>query len=85
MKATSTIKNLAGFSPFTLNLLVESQEEGQALYAMFNCTNTCCLLKDEVLDEIREALDAQGNFYVSYPDEVIARGITYQEYYHGKD
>jgi len=69
------------FTPFTIELTVETQEEGQALYALFNYTGCALLFPSSSRDAVKTALSTHGNFYVGNYPQVIARGITYEAFY----
>ena len=67
------------FTPLTLNITVESQEEARALYAIFNATHSRRVLGDEAADRFCSAI---GNEYTTHDSkDVIARDITEKEFY----
>lgn len=69
------------FKPVEITLTIESQEEAQALYAIFNYTPNCDLLPEDAPDKIRAAL---GDYAVRGTSP-IANGITYAEFYRNKE
>lgn len=74
MKVSST-KIEPKFKPFSFKLTVESKEEAQALYAIFNHIKTTELLKSA---QIRSAI---GSEHYVYGGAVIANGISYNDFY----
>jgi len=72
-------RSQGNFIPFDIVISVESREEAQALYAIFNHRRNTQLLNNNVDFDIRKAV---GEPYRVYEDkEVIARGITCNEFY----
>lgn len=67
------------FKPFDLILSVQTQEEAQALYAMFNCAPADKVLPMATSERIREAIGEE--FHVSGRKSIIGNGVTYEEYY----
>ena len=69
--------------PFHLALLIETEEEAKALFALFNHGSgpALHLLGPTVQAKIREAL---GNRWHVLGARTIARGISYERYY-GQD
>ena len=65
------------FTPFTLNITVESEEEARALYAVFNHSHNRALFEDDIQDGMIEKIGLK--YRVS--DGVIANGVTYNEFY----
>jgi hypothetical protein len=76
MKAVRSNAQLS-FEPFDIKITVETREEAQALYAIFNNCQNSDLLGSGV--EITNAIGKE--YYVNDSDKVIARGITYRKYY----
>lgn len=78
MKATRTdIKNPEVFQSFTLSLEVTTADEARALYAIFNIVaNTRLLTRAH---EIKDVIGREH--YVTGTDSVIAKGVTYREFY----
>lgn len=70
------------FVPFDLVLTVESREEAQALYAVFNHSDNADLIGWGAGKNIQEVLGEE--YYIDKRDMVIAGGITYEEFYRGK-
>jgi len=67
------------FTPFDITITVESKEEAQALYAIFNYTPNCNLLSDDISIQIRHTI---GNEYsVTRSHDIIANGIDYEDFY----
>jgi len=64
------------FTPFTLNITIETEEEARALFAIFNLRKNGRLLRGQ--DGL--ILEAIGKEYHVRRD-VIANGITYEEFY----
>lgn len=69
------------FVPFDLVLSIESKEEAQALYAIFNNRNNSELFGDYNSDMITGILGYK--YYVAGPNKAIANGITHKQYYYG--
>jgi len=69
-------KTTKSFNPFNLIITVESKEEARALYAIFNSCRNSCLLHNA--DEIKQTI---GDKYYVGEEEVIANGVTYENYY----
>jgi len=70
--------NEKGFTPFTLNITIESEEEARAMYAIFSHTRNTRLLagKDELITS------AIGPSYsIQLSSDIIANRITYMEFY----
>lgn len=67
------------FKPFAIQLKVESVQEAQALYALFNFGKNTSLLNN--CEAVKAVIT--DKYYISDPEEVIANGITYEEYYLG--
>jgi hypothetical protein len=80
MKASSTPIKLPPpeFQPFNLNITVETKEEAQALFAIFNYTPNTDLLGNSHYSAVKDAI---GPFSTS---GVIARGVTYEQFYRPK-
>ena len=79
------IKNIDdawGWKPFNIVFAVESEAEARALYAIFNYGPNVDILPEDVDEEIRKAIGGKhGN--ISF-NELIARGVSYEEFYRGK-
>jgi len=65
------------FVPFGIMINVESQEEAQALYAIFNHGKNAALFNDP--DSVLSAIT--GKYYVYKNAQVIANGVTYEKFY----
>lgn len=79
MKVSTTIITCQ-FDPFNLIISVESKEEAQALYAIFNHTRNTALLDGRVgpdAEQIRKAIGS--NYYIR--EGLIANGIKSSEFY----
>jgi len=68
--------------PIELHLTIETREEAQALYAIFNYVPNGDLLGDKASDEIKDLI---GGKYEVLSNDVIANGITYNEFYNRKE
>ena len=68
------------FSPFKLTCTVESREEAQALYAIFNYSPNLDLLPHSG-QGIRDTIGDQ--YKVNYSD-IIANNISYSRFYRSK-
>ena len=75
MKVEREIAGLDVFKPFVLKISVESKEEAQALYAIFNRLENCDLLKNR--SAIRSAIGAEFEVNAGH----IANGVTYDMYF----
>jgi hypothetical protein len=65
------------FSPFDVTITVETKEEAQALYAVFNHTDNSRLFQGGL-----ESLRSQFKEYGSpYGESIIANGVTYNKFY----
>lgn len=67
------------FKPFTLNIRVETKEEAQALYAIFDLRGNTRLFDTTTTRAIRSSIGEEN--YVCKSDSVISRGIRYCEFY----
>lgn len=82
MKVSSSIE-VAMFAPRTLHITIQSEEEGRALYAIFNHTHNTDLFRNGQDQKVRKELE---DFDLSHNDmeDVIANGIIYREFYYPK-
>lgn len=69
------------FEPFAIKVNVESKEEAQALYAIFNYAKNSSLIGNIAADKIQDAISRE--YYVGNSESIIANGISYQQYYYG--
>lgn len=69
--------------PFNLVISIESKEEAQALYAIFNKQENAELLGDDKANMVNCAIGHK--YYVALSYKVIANGITHIEYYQIKE
>ena len=67
------------FPTFDITLTIESQEEARALYALFNKGIHQKMLGKPICENILAEIGNQ--FYVGTTTEVIANGVTYQNFY----
>lgn len=80
MKVSS--KKEVGFNPIVLEIVIESEEEARALYAIFNYSPNAELLQPNASRDIVECI---GHAYSTFGSKgVIARGVTYEEFYRQK-
>ena len=75
MKINKTTSNK--FNPYTVKLTIETREEAQALYAIFNKIDAAMLLPK--VRDIRQAIGKE--YYVEDSDAIIANGVKYSEFY----
>lgn len=68
------------FVPFAIQINVESKEEAQALYAIFNHSRNSDLLNNAAA--IKDAIGEK--YWVNKDDSIIAKGISYDEFYYGE-
>lgn len=68
------------FVPFAIQINVESKEEAQALYAIFNHARNSDLINSAAA--IRDAIGEK--YWVNKYDSIIAKGISYNEFYCGE-
>lgn len=74
--------NKESFQPFELVLTVETEEDAKALYAIFNYAPNTELFED-CISNIRNTI---GHEYGNLSgDDVIANGITYNNFYRSKN
>lgn len=73
------MKDTATFKPFDITLTVQTKEEAQALYAMFNCESANKVLHKNYVMSVKYTIGEE--FYISNPDAIIGNGVTYSEYY----
>jgi hypothetical protein len=66
--------------PFKVVIDVITKEQAQALYAIFNHTRNSDLLQP-ISENVRMQLSEKGDFYVHFGNNVIANGITYDQFY----
>ncbi len=70
------------FHEFDVILTIESEEEGRALYAIFNYIPNEDILPEGVGNSIRKVI---GERYTDLgPDQMIARGVDYPNFYRRK-
>ena len=70
------------FAPFSITLDIETKEEAQALYAIFNnCKNTQ-LFEYGIDEAIKKAIG--DKFYIDNGNGIISNRITYNQYYECK-
>lgn len=71
------------FQPIVLEIVIESEEEARALYAIFNYSPNTELLYPNASSDIIECI---GHGYSTSHNngEVISRGITYDQFYRSK-
>lgn len=74
------VERADNFEPFVLELTVETREEAQALYAIFNLGKNSRLLGREKSGRITDEVSKE--YYVSDSYKVISNSITYENYYH---
>lgn len=69
------------FKPFNIEITIESKEEAQALYAIFNYSPNADLFRYRysLCDDIKCAIGS--DYYVGGYREVISNGITYKDFY----
>ena len=67
-----------GFTSFTINITIESEEEARAMYAIFNHTGNTKLLSGKA-HLITNAIGSQ--YYVVRAGEIISNGITPEVFY----
>jgi len=83
MKVKKNDERAESFKPFSITITIESREEAQGLFAMFNSTRSRKVLGDAAAMSVREAIGRE--YYVYESDGVIiGNGVTYAEYYLGK-
>lgn len=68
------------FVPFAIQINVESNEEAQALYAIFNHSRNSDLLNNAAA--IKDAIGEK--YWVNKDGDIIAKGISYDEFYYGE-
>ena len=68
------------FTPFNITLRVESQEDANALYAIFNHADNTNLLDFECYN-IRSFLDSKCKIGGRNFGEIIANGVLYEDFY----
>jgi hypothetical protein len=78
MKVNKKIIDIS-FKAIELTITIETEEEAQALYAIFNFTHNRKLLKEKdtnlLLDEIGK------KFYIGEKNKIISNNIAYKDYY----
>lgn len=73
------VEDVAVFKPFELKLTVQTREEAQALYAMFNNVSSSRVLPGTVTDVVLRNIGKE--FYIDRDDAIIGNGVTYKSYY----
>lgn len=66
------------FKPIHLDITIETEEEAQAIFAIFNYTPNTNLLPECVSEKITNIL---APYEVIGSDDEIANGITYNDFY----
>jgi hypothetical protein len=61
------------FTPLLFEIKIESEEDGRALYAVFNHVDNVKLLGTDLYSTLTQ--------FVAKSDEVIARGVYYRDWY----
>lgn len=69
------------FVPFAIQINVESKEEAQALYAIFNHSRNSDLLNNAA--SIKDAIGEKYRVFDENGGKIIAKGISYDEFYCG--
>lgn len=72
------------FVPFRLNILIESREEAQAMYAIFNLVHNAKLLDGKTAECIRRLIGQEYSLDDSASrsnDVAIANGFPRSQYY----
>lgn len=77
----SYVKINEQFKPFELVLRIQSQEEAQALYAMFNYVKSNAVLDIDSAMAIKKAIGEEFYIGCRESNKVIGNGVTYGEYY----
>ena len=72
------------FKPHQLVLDVPNEEVARALYAIFNYCPNADLLPEEYANNVRETMGDGVACGRQDRDEVIARGVTYKQFYQPK-
>ena len=73
------VKKTTGFVPFELTLLVETEEEAKALFAIFNHSDNTALLKYNIGEVIRNTITHQ--YRTHNQSDIIANDITHGLFY----
>jgi len=80
-------ENNQAFTPFKFTVKVETLEEAKAWYAIFNYTPNTELLgiggsqSIAIRVNLINKVGPNCNVYVDVGDQVIANGVTYNQYY----
>lgn len=70
------------FVPFAIQINVESKEEAQALYAIFNHSRNSGILNNAAA--IKDAIGEKYWVFDKTGGKTIAKGISYDEFYYGE-
>lgn len=81
MKVSSNVKEVV-FKPITLEIVIESEEEARALSAIFNYAPNTDLLDPSIAYTIGKHIGEK--YRILGEKGIIARGITYEQFYRGK-
>lgn len=75
MKVTN--KSMQEFQPFTLEFLIETEEEARAMFAIFNHVDNLELFKNKIYSDtfLPTKYGSVGD------DGVISNGVTYNKFY----
>ena len=75
------LQSICEFAPFDVTLTVESEEEAQALYAIFNYSPNLELFLDDAAGNVRHVI---GDKFSDIPNGEIANGVDYDHFYRAK-
>jgi hypothetical protein len=67
------------FVPFNLKITIETKEDAQALYAIFNHGHNRQLFDIAVSENIKNIIGF--DHFVGNDDDIISRGVCYKRYY----
>jgi hypothetical protein len=67
------------FNPIRLTILIETKEEAQALYAIFNHYHNRKLFPPDIINSILKKIGDE--FYVGSNNCIISNNITYKNFY----
>lgn len=70
------------FQPIKLELVIETAEEAQALYAIFNLRDNRDLLGWDRAEQFLKKLGPE--YYIDNSDRIIANSIKYRDFYRAK-